>query len=378
MGLRFIHFSDTHLGFSDLDELDEKGKNVREEDIYKAFSVIVDEIVERKPDFVIHSGDIFHRSSPSNRALVKASELIQRISDAGIPFYIIAGNHDFPKAVSTTPIHDLYKGRTRIFSSEAYEIIETEDYIIHALPHINSDEKFRQEASKIEVRTKSKPNILVMHLSMPNYLMNEFGERVFPEEYREKIKDFDYVALGHWHSYHNLTKYGNVFYSGSTEMISDKDSSKPKGFIEVTIDGKLTADFIPIKTRLYKTIVIKDCYTKEKGKIIEEIKAESAGIETVGAVIYLQLIDLTQAQFYEFSQTECGELFGGSLYFCLIRKIKGNDESYESDSATFDLKGMLEDELKKNFSADAKGVEIVEIAMKLLSEIEEEEVRSAD
>ena len=108
MSLRFIHFSDTHLGFSDLDLADKDGNNIRENDVYKSFSNIIDIIIERKPDFVVHAGDIFHRSSPTNKALIVAAQQLSRLSQANIPFYMVAGNHDYPKSSFTTPIHDLY------------------------------------------------------------------------------------------------------------------------------------------------------------------------------------------------------------------------------------------------------------------------------
>ena len=40
MGIKFIHFSDSHLGFSDLDLLDVNGGNIREEDVYNSFASI--------------------------------------------------------------------------------------------------------------------------------------------------------------------------------------------------------------------------------------------------------------------------------------------------------------------------------------------------
>ena len=47
--MKIIHFSDTHLGFSDLDIVNEEGVNQREADFYKAFSDVIDAILETKP-----------------------------------------------------------------------------------------------------------------------------------------------------------------------------------------------------------------------------------------------------------------------------------------------------------------------------------------
>lgn len=52
MSINFIHISDTHLGFSDLDIQNMDGRNIREEDVYESFSDSVDIILKEKPDFV--------------------------------------------------------------------------------------------------------------------------------------------------------------------------------------------------------------------------------------------------------------------------------------------------------------------------------------
>ena len=67
--MKIIHFSDTHLGFSDLDVTNANGVNQREADFYEAFKDVIEAIILQMPDYVIHTGDLFHRASPSNRAI---------------------------------------------------------------------------------------------------------------------------------------------------------------------------------------------------------------------------------------------------------------------------------------------------------------------
>ncbi|HEX17095.1 MAG TPA: exonuclease SbcCD subunit D, partial [Thermoplasmatales archaeon] len=68
-GVRFVHLADTHLGYSAYHKIDEDGVNLREKDIYKAFIKAVDYIIDEKPDFVIHAGDLFDGVRPTNRAI---------------------------------------------------------------------------------------------------------------------------------------------------------------------------------------------------------------------------------------------------------------------------------------------------------------------
>ena len=104
MQKRIIHISDTHLGYTDPQSPYSDGVQLRESDIYAAFRQTADRIIEIKPDAVIHTGDLFHRPSPANRPLVECLTQIKRITEAGIPFIVIAGNHSTPRSNITSPI----------------------------------------------------------------------------------------------------------------------------------------------------------------------------------------------------------------------------------------------------------------------------------
>ena len=68
--MKFVHFSDTHLGYSDYYKIDpHTGINQREQDFYNAWNQAIGDILQIKPDFVIHAGDLFHTSRPTNRAI---------------------------------------------------------------------------------------------------------------------------------------------------------------------------------------------------------------------------------------------------------------------------------------------------------------------
>ena len=373
MPLTFIHLSDTHLGFSDLDQQDEEGKNIREEDVYKSFSDAVDIVLDEKPDFVIHSGDIFHRSSPSNRALVEASKQISRIASAGIPFYMIAGNHDFPKSIFTSPVHDLYKinDLVKIAFNEELEIFEEPDYTIHLLPHINSEEKFLEEAAKIKITDSGKINILAMHIALPEYLMNEFGERVFPPERKDILKDFDYVALGHWHRVNHLKKYGNVFYCGSTERTSDTQTGYDKGILKVTIDGGTKTEFIPLKLREYRKIEITDCCDRTEDEILDALKSE-CGEKIEGGIFRVKLIDIDPVKNNNFSKAYFQNIFEGALDFRVEKLLKGSEDKFEIEGGTFDLKEYFFEDLSNSFEGENLQ-KIEELSKRFWEEIEEEE-----
>ena len=176
MGFTCMHFSDSHLGFSDFEIYDEQTKfNLREEDVYNAFAQVIDYAISNKVDFLIHSGDIFHRSTPQNRALVFLTDQLLKLEKAQIPIYIIAGNHDFPKTALTTPIHGIYNAfkMVKFIFEEKYLPIITEHANLHFLPHINSEEGYLSELNNVSILKNNKPNIFITHVSMPSYLLYE-------------------------------------------------------------------------------------------------------------------------------------------------------------------------------------------------------------
>ena len=115
--MKVVHFSDTHLGFNDLDILNNENINQREADFYDAFSQVVKQIKEIKPDYIIHTGDLFHRSSPSNRAITFALEQFKIIDSLNIPFILIAGNHSTPRTNLSSPILKIFEGFKRLIKN---------------------------------------------------------------------------------------------------------------------------------------------------------------------------------------------------------------------------------------------------------------------
>ena len=103
-----LHVADTHLGYSAYRKVTEDGINQREVDVYDAFKQFVDYAVKSKPDLIIHAGDLFDSVRPNNRAITFAIKQILRLSKQGIPFVLIAGNHEHPKLKETGHIFSIF------------------------------------------------------------------------------------------------------------------------------------------------------------------------------------------------------------------------------------------------------------------------------
>jgi DNA repair exonuclease SbcCD nuclease subunit len=288
--LNIVHFSDTHLGFNDLDILNSQNINQREVDFYEAFTQIVEQIKIIQPDYIIHTGDLFHRSSPSNRAITFALEIFKEIDELNIPFIIIAGNHSTPRTNLSSPILKIFDNFKNIHTSysQEYKKIEFDDVVFHTLPHINDDTKALSQIELCEENIdNNKKNIMMMHCSVGAfYLMQEFGEWVYPSDKEYIFQKMDYVALGHWHGFGAVGKHTNVFYSGSTERTSLNDKRNSKGFIELNLNGEVDVKYKEIKIRPIITKEI-DC------EIYESALKKLDNSDTKDAIVEVTLKNLT-------------------------------------------------------------------------------------
>lgn len=304
--LKIVHFSDTHLGFSDLDILNKENVNQREADFYDAFSQIVEQIKIIKPDFIIHTGDLFHRSSPSNRAITFALKSFKIIENLGIPFILIAGNHSTPRTNLSSPILKIFENFKNIHVAydQEYKKIEFENAIFHAIPHMNDETRALSQIELCESNIdKSKKNIMMMHCSVgASYLMQEFGEWVYPSDKEYIFKMMDYVALGHWHGFGRVGKHENVYYSGSTERTSMRDKRNSKGFIEVSLYDELIVEYKEIKIR---PIVLKEIDSQDYENSLLSIDAS----DTKDALVEVKLTNLTPLQSLNIQNSDIKKLF---------------------------------------------------------------------
>ena len=357
--MKIIHFSDTHLGFSDLDILNEDNINQREADFYDAFSQVVEQIKKIQPDYIIHTGDLFHRPRPSNRAITFALEQFKIIDELNIPFIIIAGNHSTPRTNLSSPILKIFKNFKNIYVSykQKYKSIEFDDVIFHTLPHMNDESKANEQILLCEKNIdKDKKNIMMLHCSVGAwYLMQEFGEWVYPTSKEYIFEKMDYVALGHWHGFGKLKKHRNVFYSGSIERTSLNDKRNSKGFVKIILNDKLIVKHQEINIRPIIGLKI-DCEDFEnsiKSLDLTNIK---------DSIVEVTLQNLTVVQSIDISSLDIKNLFKDAMSVTIKREFKKSGE----DTKLSDIEAVsLEDYFLEHIKQDARDEEYGRLKVKI-------------
>lgn len=242
MAVKLLHFSDTHLGFSELNKIDPAtGVNQREQDVYDAFTQVVDYALDTRPDLVVHAGDLFHTPRPSNRALVHALAGFKKLVDADIPAVVIAGNHSTPRLASSGSVFGALKLLgVRVAHECKPEVLSINGVDVHCVPHMPVEEELRDALKSVRRRSNSKTSILVTHGGVRGKCekdsLGEFNEVVVSGGTLARLSDLDYIALGHYHK--RLKVAPNAHYSGSTERFHMKEAAYDKGFLEVELPDR--------------------------------------------------------------------------------------------------------------------------------------------
>ncbi len=323
--MKILHFSDTHLGYNELDKTDANRMNIREQDFYDSFIFVIDKILEIKPDIVVHAGDFFHRPSPPNRPITVALQQLKRLSDANIPIVIIAGNHETPRSVYTAPILKAFNTIPNVYAifGQEYETHEFGELVVHGLPHINNPKALEAELDKIKP-IKNKFNIIILHTAFDNYMTDEYGQQVFPEERLKMLNLFDYVALGHIHNFQKVKGLETAWYCGSTERTSVSQISE-KVFCTLDLEKakKNEPKTHPIPTRTWLRFDIKKCKDKKVAEIEAELLQQANKNDLNGALVFIEFQNIAAMQAVSLSNRRVHELLPG----CMDIQIKRTSES---------------------------------------------------
>ncbi|MFQ5631587.1 MAG: exonuclease SbcCD subunit D, partial [bacterium] len=306
-------------GYSDLNKIDpDTGINQRESDFYKAWWHAIDKILEIKPDFVIHAGDLFQSPRPNNRAIRVALEGIQKFGDAGIPFVVVAGNHSTPRIRHTGSIFEsiaLFPHVKAAYKSQ-YEHFRIDDCALHCIPHCSLSDQLTAAYEAVQPDSAAKFQILVTHgawrESSGEFVgsVGEFNEQFIENPETRLNLSFDYIALGHYHKYIEVAP--NAVYSGSTERTSFNEIGYTSGLVLVDLVEK-NRQYIEIPSRPMYAVGPIDCSQKHVDEVYEAIEKEGRSIPD-GCLLRLELVSVARETLLTLDMQRIDALFPKALY----------------------------------------------------------------
>jgi len=369
--MRFVHISDTHLGASGFSRrLSALGFNQREEDICSSFASAVDQIITLSPDFVLHTGDLFHSVRPTNRIINFAIRQILRIVSQQIPMVIISGNHDTPKQRSVGSVFSFFEVLSPLLHlvyKSKYESLSLNQTCIHAIPHCLDQEGFKEELAKVRIDKEVKYNILMLHgvvAGIPEFSMGELSEQEIPTSYFDA--GFDYVALGHYHRHCEVEP--GVIYAGSTERLSMSELGQEKGFLEVDMAKDKTI-FHRVPTRDMIELPALDAKDLDQDQVYDEIDSRSEAVDIADKIVRLKIANVPQEVYNSLDFRKIVELKSRAFHFDLkFERREEKQKAFTGETSIGKLPLEFQQYLRQSVVENLNKGRLLELGLKYLTE----------
>jgi len=240
--VRILFLADTHLGY-DLPFRPRIKRRRRGPDFFANFERSLNFAFRRRVDAIVHGGDLLYRSKVPPRLVEMAFAPLKRAADAGIPVFLVLGNHErsvIPhRQLAVHPLIYIFD-QPRTYAVRLGGV----RFAVAGFPFIRNH--IRRNFPKILVQTgwqrsRADQYLLCMHQCVD-------GATVGPGNYTfrhaaDVIKlsdippEFEAVLSGHIHRRQVLTANMQgaplrtpVFYSGSIERTSFAEKDERKGF----------------------------------------------------------------------------------------------------------------------------------------------------
>jgi len=245
--MQFLHAADLHLdsplrGLARHDDapVDEIRRSAR-----RAFERLVETAKDRQVAFVILAGDIFDGDRPDMNTALFFRNRLSELAEAGIPVFLLHGNHDAANAVSHGV--DLPEGVFR-FGSAAPDSFTLETaggpVTLHGQSFAEAMES-RNLAAGYPAPVPGHLNIGVLHTALDGrpghepYAPCSLGDL--------SGKGYDYWALGHVHAREVVARDPWIVYPGNLQGRHVRETG-PKGACLVTVETGhvVAADFLDL------------------------------------------------------------------------------------------------------------------------------------
>lgn len=322
--IKLLHFADLHLGMENYGRIDpETGLSTRLTDFLRSYDQVVDYALDNDVSLVVFSGDAYKTRDPNPTYQREFARRIRRLSTAGIPTVLVAGNHDTPSAVGRAITVEIFATLEveNVYVAKKPEVIsiETRDGPVQvvALPWITRSALLARDEYKnknleeinqlildkvinifegpdglIGQLDRTVPTILAAHATVQGAVYGSersvmLGQEMILPPRLAKNPAFDYVALGHIHKHQVLNEQPPVIYSGSIERIDFGEEREDKGFVVAEVErGQATWQFVKTDARPFVTIEVDVQGDDPTADILEAIATRNIENAVVRIIIH--------------------------------------------------------------------------------------------
>ena len=284
-----LHFADAHIDMANYGRHDpHSGLPMRVVDFLKSLDTIIDTAIDEKVDLVLFAGDAYKDRNPAPTFQREWGRRIIRLSKAGIPTFLLVGNHDLSPALgrahAVEEFSTLEVPHVRVIDRPVFLTPPDMDGLplqIMALPWISRSGLLAHLGPGSDEESVSPAQIYEELESRLTELVHKWFEKVDPDlplvftahasvqgaQYGAErtvmlgadlvlpgslVRDprLDYVALGHIHKPQNLNEDGHppVIYPGSIERVDFGEAQDDKFFVIAHVEqGKTEVEWRQLK-----------------------------------------------------------------------------------------------------------------------------------
>ncbi len=244
--MRFLAMSDTHLGYET--GTNSKARKFVYEHMFRIFKNVLEIARHEKVDYVLHGGDLFNRSNPPKKVIVRTYELIEDLLKDDIGFMIAPGNHE-RSALPITLMN--FHPKSHFFMKLTK--LDLDDCFLIGFPFQKEITKsFLANLTLLCKQSVGKPLMILCHQLYDGAM---FGPKKFRFGLQHGAIDplplpnnIDLIISGHIHRSQKLLN-DLILYPGSIERTSFVEVIEPKGYciIDITKE-KINVQFNVLET----------------------------------------------------------------------------------------------------------------------------------
>jgi len=341
--VKVFHTADLHIGLETHGPTNpHTGLPRRLEDFLASLDHIVETAIEERADLVIMAGDIYKGRDPTPTHQREFARRVLRLSQRGIPVFLLAGNHDLPNTVSRATSIEIFAEleiesvtvarrsglfrvqtpsgpvliaahpwmtRSSLLALDEYRAMsatELEQSMGEIIANAIAELAQETEEARGEPGLEQAPAILAAHLHAKE--ARDGAERsltvgtdpLIPVN-RIAIAPFDYVALGHIHAHQALAVRPPTIYPGSIERVNFGEEREKKGFVVAEVArGTCEWDFREFAgVRRFVTIDVKAQTDDPTETTLRQIERRRAEIPDAVVRVRVQMSLQNQALFDE-------------------------------------------------------------------------------